>query len=577
VSFLLRIGGIGTKGAAAADVTAPALVSAQIPAAGTTIEITFTEAVSIGAGGNGGFVLDTSGAAVTLTYSSGAGTGTLIYTLSRTIAAGETILDFDYTQPGNGVEDAAGNDLATFTNQQALVTNNASDVTAPTLSNPVDDNAGETDGALTVDTDEANGTLYWVISTSSSAPSAAQVKAGQMHTGAAAADSGSQAVVGTGTQTITGESGLTASTTYYAHFMHEDAATNQSTVSSGNGFTTDAPDVTAPTLSSASIPTTGDSLSIVFDETVSIGAGGNGGFTIAMSGGAVSLTYASGSGSNTLVYTTDRTIDAGETCSDFDYTQPGNGVEDAAGNDLATFTNQQAQVTNNSTEGGDPEWANVSLLLANQNADGGASFPDQSSNAHTVTVVNNTDWVNTTAPTGWTWVAALDGTNDFLTVADHASLQLGSGDFTIEMFVRTGNTGTQRCISKGVSGGNFEWGIDFVTASTIRVYASSNGSATNILNLLSMKASWSINTWYHIALTRSGTTWEGYVDGVRGPGFPVTSAATIFASGGLVTVGGNADQSLDWNGQIASVRITKGTARYTGASFTPPSEPFLTS
>jgi hypothetical protein len=240
VSLLFRTAGIGTKGAAAADIIAPALVSAQIPAAGTTIEITFTEAVSIGAGGNGGFVLDTSGAAVTLTYSSGAGTGTLIYTLSRPVVEGETILDFDYTQPGNGVEDAAGNDLATFLNQQALVTNNASDETAPTLSNPVDDNAGSTDAALTVDTDEANGTLYWVISTSASAPSAAQVKAGQMHTGAAAADSGSQAVSGTGTQTITGESGLTASTTYYAHFMHEDASSNQSTVASGDGFTTDA-------------------------------------------------------------------------------------------------------------------------------------------------------------------------------------------------------------------------------------------------------------------------------------------------------------------------------------------------
>jgi hypothetical protein len=253
VSLLFRTAGIGTKGAAAADVTAPALVSAQIPAAGTTLEITFTEAVSIGAGGNGGFTIALSGGAATLTYASGGGTGTLVYTINRTVAAGETCSDFDYTQPGNGVEDAAGNDLATFTNQQALVTNNASDETAPTLTNPVDDNAGSTDGALTVDTDEGNGTLYWVISTSSTAPSAAQVKAGQMHTGAAAADSGSQAVSGTGTQTISGESGLTESTTYYAHFMHEDASSNQSAVSSGNGFTTDAGGVEVATFSGTGV------------------------------------------------------------------------------------------------------------------------------------------------------------------------------------------------------------------------------------------------------------------------------------------------------------------------------------
>ncbi len=230
------------------DVTAPTLVSASIPAAGTSVSIVLSESVTFGAGGNGGFTIAMSGGAVTLSYSSGSGTSTLVYTTSRTIGAGETCSDFDYTQPGNGVEDAAGNDLATFSNQQALVTNNST------------------------------------------------------------------------------------------------------------------ADVTAPTLTSASIPSAGTSLSIVFSEAVSIGAGGNGGFAITMSGGAVTLTYSSGSGTNTLVYTTSRTISNGETCSDFDYTQPGNGVEDAAGNDLATFTNQQASVTNNSSQGGDVTAPTLSSL-----------------------------------------------------------------------------------------------------------------------------------------------------------------------------------------------------------------------
>lgn len=112
-------------------------------------------------------------------------------------------------------------------------------------------------------------------------------------------------------------------------------------------------DAAAPTLSSASIPAAGTSLSIVFSKAVKQGAGGNGGFTIAMSGGAVTLTYSSGANTATWVYTTSRTIDSSETCSDFDYTQPGNGVESLySGVDLATFTNQQASVTNNSTVSG---------------------------------------------------------------------------------------------------------------------------------------------------------------------------------------------------------------------------------
>lgn len=115
------------------------------------------------------------------------------------------------------------------------------DVTAPTLSSPVDAASGSTGATGSVDTNEGNGTLYWVVSTSGTAPSAAQVKAGQDHTGSTAADSGSQAVSGTGTQTLSpAPSGLTASTAYTIHFMHEDAAANQSSVASGDGFTTGA-------------------------------------------------------------------------------------------------------------------------------------------------------------------------------------------------------------------------------------------------------------------------------------------------------------------------------------------------
>lgn len=111
-------------------------------------------------------------------------------------------------------------------------------------------------------------------------------------------------------------------------------------------------DVTAPTLSSATIPSAGNVINLVFSETVSIGAGGNGGLALTMSGGgAETLTYSSGSGSTTLVYSLSRTVLSGETkSSGLDYTQPGDGIEDGSGNDLVTFTS--AAVTNNSTQTG---------------------------------------------------------------------------------------------------------------------------------------------------------------------------------------------------------------------------------
>lgn len=113
------------------------------------------------------------------------------------------------------------------------------DITAPTLSGPIDTAVNATTGSGSVTTNEADGTLYWVVSTSATPPSAAQVKLGQTHTGAAATDSGSQVVSVVGSQSITGGfTGLSPAGTYYAHFMHEDTDANQSSVSSGNGFST---------------------------------------------------------------------------------------------------------------------------------------------------------------------------------------------------------------------------------------------------------------------------------------------------------------------------------------------------
>jgi hypothetical protein len=95
------------------DETLPLPVSATINSGGTIVTFAASEPVGFGAGGSGGFTLPLSGGAVTMTYSSGAGTASLIYSLDRQILAGETG-NLNYTQPSNGVEDLSGNDLATF-------------------------------------------------------------------------------------------------------------------------------------------------------------------------------------------------------------------------------------------------------------------------------------------------------------------------------------------------------------------------------------------------------------------------------------------------------------------------------
>ncbi len=104
------------------DTTAPANPTYAINTAGSSFTVTFSEAVTHGAGGTTGWVLTSDGGAVTATYSSGAGSTALVYTLSRIVISTETVTG-TYTQPTAGITDIAGNEFATVTDE--AITNNS--------------------------------------------------------------------------------------------------------------------------------------------------------------------------------------------------------------------------------------------------------------------------------------------------------------------------------------------------------------------------------------------------------------------------------------------------------------------
>jgi hypothetical protein len=93
-------------------------------------------------------------------------------------------------------------------------------------------------GSVGATTDGNNGTLYAVLTTSSTTPSAAQVKAGQDHTSAAAPCAKSVSVSSSGAKTITELYGLAESTTYYAHLMHENTGLVASNVVTSSSIAT---------------------------------------------------------------------------------------------------------------------------------------------------------------------------------------------------------------------------------------------------------------------------------------------------------------------------------------------------
>ena len=110
-------------------------------------------------------------------------------------------------------------------------------ITEPNLSSPAGYGTGETTAGGSVSTDQDNGTLYFVVTTNVTSPSQAQVKAGNDHIGTSASYSGTSIVTEVGAQNVS-VTGLSPSTTYYFHFMHENDKEWQSIVSTSNIFST---------------------------------------------------------------------------------------------------------------------------------------------------------------------------------------------------------------------------------------------------------------------------------------------------------------------------------------------------
>lgn len=113
------------------------------------------------------------------------------------------------------------------------------DSTAPTLSSASGTATGTTTADLSVDSDE-DCDAYVVVTTSATTPSAAQIEAGNDHTGSTAAYSDSELSASSGTINFDGATGLSPDTQYWAHFWAEDAAENSATAITSSSFTTDA-------------------------------------------------------------------------------------------------------------------------------------------------------------------------------------------------------------------------------------------------------------------------------------------------------------------------------------------------
>lgn len=145
------------------------------------------------------------------------------------------------------------------------------------------------------------------------------------------------------------------------------------------------------------------------------------------------------------------------------------------------------------------------------------------------------------------------------------NLKLFAKDFTIEFWWNFGTlSNRQDLLWIGTTGNRL--GIIWNLSANQLTYYAYNTSG------ISGSPSFSINTWYHIAVSRSNGSTRMFVDGTQlGSTY---SDSTIF-DGTLLHLGSDSSSTGSYraNGYMDGLRITKGTARYT-SNFTAPSALF---
>ena len=161
--------------------------------------------------------------------------------------------------------------------------------------------------------------------------------------------------------------------------------------------------------------------------------------------------------------------------------------------------------------------------------------------------------------------------NDSLSISDSSDFDLGSGNWTIEGWIKVDglNANGAGWLTQWV-GGQYSWYFGTSNGNSFLFAYSTTGS-----NIVVIDSGYTVKDdgqYHHYAVTRSGNTTYVFVDGVLVK--TDNTNYTINNSTNDVVIGNNPDVGSGWylDGKISNLRLVKGTAVYT-SSFRPPTEP----
>lgn len=207
--------------------------------------------------------------------------------------------------------------------------------------------------------------------------------------------------------------------------------------------------------------------------------------------------------------------------------------------------------------GSDPYFANVVLLMHFDGADNSTTFTDSSSYARTISTFGNAKLVTAQKAFG-TASGYFDGSGDYLTVPSSVDWNFGTGDFTVETWVRFNALPAASASLVGNYPGT--WVLQYRPDQGNKI-AWYNGSF-----VYSAAVTITTGVWYHFAVSRTGTSLRIFLDGVQ-TGSTITDSSNYSGTNEL-SIGRLGGIGQELNGWEEDLRISKGVGRYT-TSFTP--------
>lgn len=213
-------------------------------------------------------------------------------------------------------------------------------------------------------------------------------------------------------------------------------------------------------------------------------------------------------------------------------------------------------------------WDSTVFLARWAGADAAVASPDASLLGRAMTFVGNAQVDTGVLTTGGQQTLLCDGTGDYVTFANDSALSVATGDFTIEAWVYTTQApGTKiQTITNKRDGAGAEEHSFFINT-TGEVGASGFNSSAVVA--LAGTTILSTATWYHVAVSRVGSTWYLHLNGNLEDSD--TQSGAPAANTGVFHIGRDGfNTGRDFVGSIGPVRMTKSVARYGAANFTPP-------